>query len=63
MPLEPLFVSPDEAARILNFSRKTIYRMLKAKDLPFTRVGRQIRIPKRALSENSFGQKRFHPTK
>ena len=34
MPIEPLLVRVEEAARILSLSRSTIYQMLESGELP-----------------------------
>jgi excisionase family DNA binding protein len=47
--LEPLQVEVSEAARLLGFSRSTIYEMLSSGELPSTRHGSSRRIPVAAL--------------
>jgi excisionase family DNA binding protein len=48
-PIEPLQVDVVEAARILRYSRATIYQMLNSGELPSTRRGTARRIPVAAL--------------
>jgi excisionase family DNA binding protein len=47
--LEPLQVEVTEAARLLGYSRSTIYQMLNSRELPSTRHGTSRRIPVAAL--------------
>ncbi len=47
--LEPLQVEVTEAARLLGYSRSTIYQMLSSGELPWTRHGSSRRIPVAAL--------------
>src|SRR5215211_5653759 len=47
--LEPLQVEVTEAARLLDYSRSTIYQMLNSGELPWTRHGTSRRIPVAAL--------------
>jgi excisionase family DNA binding protein len=47
--LEPLQVEVTEAARLLGYSRATIYEMLSSGELPSTRHGTSRRIPVAAL--------------
>ena len=47
--LEPLQVDVVEAARLLGYSRATIYEMLSSGELPSTRHGASRRIPVVAL--------------
>ncbi len=49
LPVEPLLVRVEEAARILSLSRSTIYEMLDAGELPSVRRGAARRIPVAAL--------------
>ncbi|WP_216361427.1 helix-turn-helix domain-containing protein [Candidatus Chloroploca asiatica] len=49
LPLEPLLVRVEEAARILSLSRSTIYEMMDAGELPSVRRGTARRIPVAAL--------------
>jgi excisionase family DNA binding protein len=51
VPIEPLLVRVDEAARILCLSRSTIYEMLDSGELPSVRCGAARRIPLAALRE------------
>jgi len=47
--IEPLQVDVIEAARLLRYSRATIYEMLSRGELPSTRHGASRRIPVMAL--------------
>lgn len=49
LQLEPLQVDVVEAARLLRYSRATIYEMLNSGELPSTRRGASRRIPVSAL--------------
>jgi excisionase family DNA binding protein len=49
VPIEPLLVRVEEAARILSLSRSTIYEMLERGELPSVRYGAARRIPIAAL--------------
>jgi excisionase family DNA binding protein len=44
-----ILLRPEEAGRILGFSRSKIYGMLAAGELPSIRAGKSIRIPRVAL--------------
>jgi excisionase family DNA binding protein len=48
--LEPLFTK-DEAADILNVSRRFVERITTEHRIRFVRIGRHIRIPESALRE------------
>ena len=48
------WLSPREAARLLNVSRETIYRMVERAELPAIRAGRTIRIPTEAVTEGAW---------
>ena len=50
--IDPLFLRPVEAARILSVSRSRIYEMLHTGALPAVRLeGRTWRIPRAALEQ------------
>ena len=44
------FLSPRQAAELLNVTRDTVYRLIRSGQLPSVRVGGQLRIPKRTLA-------------
>ena len=44
-------VSVDEATTFLSVSRSTVYELMDKGLLPFAKIGRSRRIPKRALIE------------
>ena len=48
------WLSPREAALLLNVSRATIYRMVERAELPAVRAGRVIRITTEAVTEGSW---------
>lgn len=45
----------DEVCRLLRLSKNTVYDMIRGKEIPSIKVGRQIRVPKRALIEKLEG--------
>ena len=47
----PDVLLPEEAKEILGIGRNKIYTLLKTKELPAKKIGRQYRIPKKALSD------------
>lgn len=47
----PLVVSVPELARILRVSRNTAYAMVRCGQIPSTRAGAQIRIPKKSIEK------------
>jgi excisionase family DNA binding protein len=50
--MEPLFLRPVEAARLLNVSRSRVYELLNSGSLPATRLeGRTWRIPRAAIEK------------
>jgi excisionase family DNA binding protein len=50
--VEPIFLRPVEAARILNVSRSRLYEMLHAGTIPAVRLeGRTWRVPRAALEK------------
>jgi excisionase family DNA binding protein len=49
VPIEPLLVRVEEAARLLSLSRSTIYELLDCGELPSVRCGAARRIPLAAL--------------
>ena len=44
-----MLLRPEEAGRMLGFSRSKVYGMLAAGELPSIRAGKSIRIPRGAL--------------
>lgn len=49
---QPAFLSPKQAANLLGFSTKTIYRWIAAGRLEHVKVDRHIRIPMSAIHEH-----------
>ncbi|MDR2597247.1 MAG: helix-turn-helix domain-containing protein [Treponema sp.] len=41
----PQFATITQAIEILHISRPTIYRKIKAREIPFTRCGKKVLIP------------------
>ncbi len=50
-PAEAAFLSVDEAAALLAISTKTAYKLCDSGEIPSTRVGGQLRIPRSAIDE------------
>ena len=52
-PVSPdaLQMHVDQAARLLGYSRTTVYRMIASGELPAIRRGRTTRVPRVALDE------------
>ena len=40
----PIFYTVDEAAKLLQVCRRTLLKLVSARDIPHLRVGRQIRF-------------------
>lgn len=49
MDTEKLTLSVNEAARLTGIGRDCLYRLTRRDDFPVLRLGRSIRIPRRAL--------------
>ena len=49
--VEKATLTVPETATYLGIGRTTTYALVKAKEIPALRIGRQIRIPKAALDE------------
>ena len=49
--MEPLLLSPKEAAKALGLSQSYVYELLASGTLPSITIGRTRRIPRRALEE------------
>lgn len=47
--LEPLLLSVDEAARLLNVASRTVWTLTKSGTLPHVRIGRRVLYPVDAL--------------
>jgi excisionase family DNA binding protein len=47
--VEALLLKPEEAARVLNVSRTSLYEMLARGELPSLTIGRSRRVPAEAL--------------
>jgi excisionase family DNA binding protein len=50
-PVETELLRVEEAAEVLAISRRTVFELLRCHELPVVRIGRAVRIPKRALGE------------
>lgn len=46
---KPLLICPAEAARLLSLAPRTIYALVAAGTLPCVRIGRSVRIPRKAV--------------
>jgi len=49
--MEPLLLTPKEAAKVLGLSQSYVYELLASGTLPSITIGRTRRIPRRALQE------------
>ena len=47
--MEPELLDPATAARLLGVGRTTIYSMIARNRVPVVRIGRSVKIPRRAL--------------
>ena len=45
------FLTVQEVAKLMRVSSMTVYRLIKAGDLPAVRVGRSFRVPRHAVEE------------
>jgi len=45
------FLTVQEVAELMRVSTMTVYRLIKAGDLPAVRVGRSFRVPEQAVHE------------
>lgn len=57
----PLLVTYEEAGRMLSLTTRTLRRMVASRDIPFLRVGRQIRFDPADLRKWIEAKK--HPTR
>jgi excisionase family DNA binding protein len=48
-PDAPLLLRVPEVARILSLSRSRTYEMIHTGELPFVRMGKSVRVPRKAL--------------
>ena len=55
--IEPILLTVRQAQGILNIGRNKMYELVNSKEVPSVRIGRCIRIPKRALEEWATGQR------
>jgi excisionase family DNA binding protein len=46
-----ILLRPEEAGKILGFSRSKVYGMLAAGELPLIRAGKSVRVPRAALEK------------
>lgn len=51
MDTEKLTLSVSEAAKLTGIGRDCLYRLTRRDDFPVLRLGRSIRIPRRALEQ------------
>jgi excisionase family DNA binding protein len=52
----PDFLTVEQAREILGLGKNTIYEALKRGDIPSVRIGRLIRVSKKALEETMNGK-------
>ena len=45
------FLTVQEVAELMRVSTMTVYRLIKAGDLPAVRVGRSFRVPEQAVND------------
>jgi excisionase family DNA binding protein len=48
---ESLLLRAEEVARLLSIGRTKVYELIGRGELPVVRIGRSVRIPRRALEE------------
>ena len=64
--MEPLLLTPKEAARALGLSQSYVYELLASEALPSITIGRTRRIPRHALEAfieaRTAAQERYQPT-
>ena len=48
---QPLLLRATEVAELLGLGRSKVYEMIAAGDLPVTRIGTAVRVPKDALMD------------
>ena len=46
---EKMLLSLDDAARLIDVSRRKLYGLIDSGDVPVVRVGRSVKVPVRAL--------------
>lgn len=51
LQLEPLAVSAEEAAKLLNVSRPTLYTLLNQDDFPSFRIGKRVLVSVSGLKD------------
>ena len=54
----PLLVTASEAARLLSLAPRTIYALVQSGQLPCVRIGKSVRIPRKAVEALARGE---HP--
>ncbi len=47
----PDVLTADQVAEVLRISRRGTYEMIRQKQIPSIRIGRRVRVPKKALIE------------
>src|SRR5437870_4788743 len=50
-PVEPILLRADEVTALLRLGRTKVLELLATGDLPSVRIGRCVRIPRRALQD------------
>ena len=41
----------NDVARLFNVGRSTVYELIERRELPVVRIGRSVRVPKRAIGQ------------
>lgn len=54
-PIEQLFYTIDQVAEMLNLSPTTVRRMIDRNEIRAIKIGRSVRIPKKAMDELASG--------
>jgi excisionase family DNA binding protein len=49
MQEEPLLLKPEDVAHLLGLGRSKVYEMIAAGELPVTRIGTAVRVPRDVL--------------
>lgn len=47
----PIFLSPDQLAKLLKLSKATIYRLIEKRALPFYKIGGSLRFKQNEIME------------
>ncbi len=47
----PIFLSPDQLAKLLKLSKATVYRLIEKRALPFYKIGGSLRFKQNEIME------------